>query len=381
MAGRKTNAERERERIQALRSEGKDAEGNLISEEADSQNGEIYSEINSSQGPTSKKKEYSISDLKRNIDNSTLGQGSEPKGNISSPDDPDYIPLEPPNPMADEIIQNESDANTAARGTQSRKNGAPPPADFAEPIIEGGVPTEEPLKNPPPPPPIAPDFDKMSPTEKRKQVEMFADAILGSYAEILPIIPKLFVKYNMDKMELLDKDGIIRLSMIVGKDENEDLTIRAHMNKFNEDADKVFVVTDEMKAELREPLIMILMDKGVAPTPMTTLLVTVGKHCLTFAFATAQLRSDRNNALKTFAQFRKDEIESEKNSHRETQFGEEKRQPEEPRKRKEDSRTSQSDDSGGIKMEEIFGNNDKSSDGDSGNLDITDVTFEEVKNL
>jgi len=329
MAGRPTKAESERRRLAREAEFAKErGEQSDISDSSETTN--VVNE------PTGEKKAFTIGELEQNIDNATLGvSNSKPKaeGNdINSPDfgndkdDPDYVPKETVNPFEEQLIENESDANTAAKKVNTSSGGNNiPPKTFAPPIIDGAAPTveEQPQQHQQKKPePLNPDFDKMSASDKQKAVEMFADAIIGNYAELLPIIPKMIAKYDMEKMQLLDDEGNIRLSMVVDRDENGDLTIKEHCINFNNTCDKTFVVTDEMKSELRGPLIAFLMEKGVAPSPLTTLLITVGKHTLTFVIAAIQMRGERNAALKTFTKFRKQELEGEKEQHKSSQFKE-----------------------------------------------------------
>ena len=223
MAGRLTNAERERRRIAALENEGKNPDGETI----------VANTTGTDESSGSSKKPFTISGLEQNIDNATLGLASEPKksedGTIDNSDfrdkdkdDPDYVPKEIVNPLDEDLIENESDANSAAKKISSSgpTNQPKPQNDFAPPIIDGAAPTSE-EKIPPPkkPEPLNPDFDNMTSEEKRLAVELFADAILGNYAEILPIIPKMMAKYDMDKMQLLDDEGNLRLSMVVERGE------------------------------------------------------------------------------------------------------------------------------------------------------------------
>lgn len=320
---RPTKAEQERIRIESLRSEGKGPDGEPI------EDAKILSETKNTAKPVAKG-DFSIAELTEELENATLGgnRTEEPKQERTlensdlldgNPDDPDYIKTTGHNRFNDPMITNESDANKAAAAPQTSQPGQTAQhtaTEFAEPVILGGAPQSAHPEDSKPKPPVNPDFDKLSPTEQRKQVEMFADAILTSYQQYLPIIPTMICQYNMGKMEVLDKDGIIRLSMTIQRDEDGvGLTVREEFNNFNAEVEEIFVVTDEMKLELRDPLIAVLMEKGIAPTPMMTLCIGVARHVLMILIGMFKMLAKKSQHLETFKDFRKQEIEKERTSH------------------------------------------------------------------
>lgn len=247
--------------------------------------------------------QFSIAELEEEIDAPAIGSNTS-EGDFAF-EDPTFIAEKKHNPFAETIIENESDANKANRMSSSSSTNTPP-VDFAEPIVTGTA-------TPPPPEddkktktgPVNPNFDDMSGPEKRKQVEMFADAILTTYGQFYQKIFSWSCSINMGKMEILDKDGVLRLSMIVSED---GLTVKTIFENFNEKVSEVFKFTDEMREELREPLIMVLMEKGIAPTPLTSLLIILGKQTVMGIFAMFELRSEMKQYVNEFKEFRKQEM-------------------------------------------------------------------------
>lgn len=158
-----------------------------------------------------------------------------------------------------------------------------------------------------------PELEDLSPTEKLKQVEMFADSILETYGELYLLAFTEFCSVKMNKMEILDRNGIIRLSMVIVKGESGDLTVSEFFVEHNEKTKVLFTISPEMKAELREPLIAVLMEKGVAPTPMVRLLITAGRHILMGVFSAAQMNAEIKEALQSFKEFREQEKEAKAN--------------------------------------------------------------------
>lgn len=337
---RPTKAEQEKKRIAELLAEGKGPDGQPIEE---------ANVISETKNPVTEKTTSTvenggivISELENEITNSTLGSGVSEEnknpgfnmntGDAKAPDtdDPNYIKQSGHDRFRDEMIVNESDANKAATGnpsanTNTTGNNTPPPPppvskDFEEPVINGSSPSSEnPADDKKKDEPMNPGLDDLSPTEKRKQVEMFADAILETYGQLYEAAFTAYCSVKMNKMEILDRDGSIRLSMVIERGEGGDLTIREQFVKYNEKVASTFVVSPEMKAELREPLIAVLMEKGIAPTPMVSLLIGVGRHALIGIFSAAQLKAEIKEQTETFKQFRAEEVQREINDHKNKQ--------------------------------------------------------------
>jgi hypothetical protein len=259
--------------------------------------------------PIKPKEEFTIAELAEKVNVAAFSSQEPINNTIVDKDHPDYVP-KGHNPMMESMIENDSDMNRGGTQPQVNPKNVPPqqPKDFSEPIIDSSETQHDPEKDKKAPP-VMEGFDKLSASEKRHQVEMFADALLTTYSLLLPEIPTMVVSYNMNKMELLDKQGEIRLSMVVSKNEDGDLTIREVLNNFNSEVEQVFVVTEEMKNELRVPLIMVLEDKGIAPTPGVSLAIGIGRHLFMFVMATIQLNRRKQSDMVAFKEFRREEME------------------------------------------------------------------------
>ena len=331
---RPTRAEQERKRIADLLAEGKGPDGQPIEE------GTILSETknpvvenNSNDGG------IVISELEEEIEGATLGKGSSTEkksdntfditsGDAKSvdTDDPNYVKPFGHDRFRESIIENESDANKAATGNPSSGIGTglgnstppppPPPKEFSEPVINGSAGPETPVDDKKKNEPLNPDLDDLSPTEKRRNVEMFADTLITNYSMLYEAAFTKLCTINMNKMEILDRQGNIRLSMAVDKTEGGKVTVREVFLANNEQASSIFLVDDATKLALREPLIAVLMEKGLAPTPIVTLCITLGGHILSGVFKAAELKGKMNEQLESFKIFRKEELEREREEHR-----------------------------------------------------------------
>jgi hypothetical protein len=147
---------------------------------------------------------------------------------------------------------------------------------------------------------INPALDDMPKGEKRKAAKKTADALITTYARVFPYPFKKISDFNMNKMERLDMAGELDLKMVVTEDGQ---TVRQHMESVNRQVDEVFVVTEEMQEELKEPLVDLLMEQELALTPTQRLMMIVGGQAVQFTTAAIQIALSNRQALNTFKQF------------------------------------------------------------------------------
>lgn len=144
------------------------------------------------------------------------------------------------------------------------------------------------------------NYDDLSPQQKRRAAEKTADAILTAYSKFVPIPFKKLSSFNIAKLEQLEIEDELRMSMIV---QEGNITIRDYVMQHNEQVEEVFTVTDEMLAELKPPLQDVLMEQQLVLTPLQRLGLAVGGNLLTFTFAAVQLNNQTKDALRTFKSF------------------------------------------------------------------------------
>jgi len=332
---RPTKQEQERRRIADLLAEGKGPNGEPI------EDANILSETKNPPKVEDKTGGFTISELENEIETSTLGKGAgtttteeKPAFDINTGDarqvdteDPNYVKPSGHDRFRESIIENESDANRAATGPPPTVNNLsgdnlppppPPQRDFAEPVINGST-TPDPEADKDKDKPLVDDFNKMNPTQQKEQIEMFADVILTNYGQLYQMAFTGFCSVKMNKMEILDKDGILRLSMIIDQDATGKLTVRQQFLNYNKEVEDAFKVTDEMKEQIRGPLIMVLQEKGIAPSPMVTLMIALGGHLLQGVVNCVGLKAKMDDQLETFKQFKKEQDEKELAEHKERQ--------------------------------------------------------------
>lgn len=153
---------------------------------------------------------------------------------------------------------------------------------------------------------VNPELKDLTPRQKKEAAEKAADALIEAYAKVMPILPKKLSSFNMRKLENMEMKDEISLNMVVGSDDNGDVTARNYCENVNREVDDIFKITEEMKSEIREPLIEVLLENDIALTPTQRLLMAVGSQVVQMGISTIQLVNSNKIALKTFVQYHQD---------------------------------------------------------------------------
>lgn len=134
----------------------------------------------------------------------------------------------------------------------------------------------------------------LSPSQKKKAAEKTADALLQVYCQAVPQIYKPFAKFNERKINKLHRQQVIDLTMKTG----EGVSAIEHIEEHNKFVDEMFVVDEETQEAIREPLVEVLMEQGLALTATQRLLLAVGQHQVTLAAATYQLNRGNKHFIE-----------------------------------------------------------------------------------
>lgn len=162
---------------------------------------------------------------------------------------------------------------------------------YSEPISEPKTSANPPLN----------DLDEK---QKRKAAKETAEALLTAYGRFAPMPFIKISSYNMGKMTKLNMTGEIDLKMPVTA---EGATVEQYMVDHNKQVDGVFEVTEDMKNEIREPLIDVLMEQGLALTPTQRLMMAIGGHVIQMGVSTFQLVQVKKDSLETFKEWKKEQ--------------------------------------------------------------------------
>jgi hypothetical protein len=180
------------------------------------------------------------------------------------------------------------DSNSNNQNTQSDTNtqGGQRKQDFGG----GNIRRESPLN---------PNFDDMSQKKKRKSTQRFAKYIVET---ICLLAEKGFVWYankdiNESKLAEYEISGEIDLSLMVTLENGQEATIKQFFSVQCIKAEELAIIGKEEKEDLIDALAEVLMEKGVAPTPIQELMMISLKILGGQAVKLIALKSQTNDLL------------------------------------------------------------------------------------
>lgn len=240
------------------------------------------------------------------LDNNTGNMASEEEmENMNLVNEEDVIPEAVVLPLDDSVKKRSYTTESA-----NPANTNEPEPFIPEPIYKP-APIEQPVVNPDDKKdedggekkekkPLNPDIEDLSPSQRRKNAEKDADAIITTWANLLPAIPKKMAKFDLHKLELMEMQGEIDLSIRVLDDGT---TAKDYIVANNDMADSIFVYGQDKRDALKEPLVEVLLEKGIAMTPMQRLIKVGVEQALEFGVAAYQMLQHNRDAIAQFKAF------------------------------------------------------------------------------
>lgn len=154
-----------------------------------------------------------------------------------------------------------------------------------------------------------PKLDDLSPAQKRKAAEKSADAILMAYQKFVPKPFKAMSSFNMRKLEVMEMKNELALDTECFDDGT---TIKEYCKDVNEQVEQTFVITEEMKQEIKEPLVEVLLENNLALTPTQRLLMAVGGQVVQMTITAVGFMQQNKLALSEFKRFHQESMEVKK---------------------------------------------------------------------
>jgi hypothetical protein len=194
----------------------------------------------------------------------------------------------------------------------------------------------------PEPIPVNPEYKDMSTTQKRKAAEKTADSLLLTYCKFVPMPFKKFSSFNEKKIERLAMDGSIDLDMEL----QNDMTVGEYFDNVNKEVQAIFTISPETQTEIREPLIEVLMENGMALTPTQRLFMAIGGNILEMGFKSVELFQSNRAVLDAFKKYQSDRKADQERERmeKEEEYLRNKIKKEEANRRKESEDNNASDD-------------------------------------
>ncbi len=153
---------------------------------------------------------------------------------------------------------------------------------------------------PQPKQPSDPVLDDISPSQKKKAAEKTADALLKTYSNILPIVPKWMASYNIPKFQRAEMRGELDLKLKVNA---EGMRVMDYLQQTNSHVEIAYVVTPEMIEEVKGPLVEVLMEKDIALSATDRLLLAVGQQLALFMMSAGKQWQQNNATMEQFKAF------------------------------------------------------------------------------
>lgn len=134
-------------------------------------------------------------------------------------------------------------------------------------------------KNNPKPQPVNPYFDDQSNQNKKKQTKRFAKYITGFVCFALEKGYVWFTTKDINEAKMIEYElkGDFDVSLMVTLDSETRVTAKEFFRKMCTDAIIASKISQDDQDELSDALADVLMEKGIAPTPMQTLLMVSGQ--------------------------------------------------------------------------------------------------------
>ena len=127
--------------------------------------------------------------------------------------------------------------------------------------------------------PVNPYFDDQSNQNKRKQTKRFAKYITGFVCFALEKGYVWFTTKDINEAKMIEYElkGDFDVSLMVTLDSETRVTAKEFFRKMCSDAIVASKISQDDQDELSDALADVLMEKGIAPTPMQTLLMVSGQ--------------------------------------------------------------------------------------------------------
>jgi hypothetical protein len=124
-------------------------------------------------------------------------------------------------------------------------------------------------------PPLNPNFDDMSTAKKKKSTKKMAKAIVEGVCKLAEFGCVWWVTKDItaDKVAQYEIEDTIDLQMLLSLDENQQVTVKDWFAIQVKNANDLLKITQPEKDELAESLYEVMLEKGIAPTPMQELII------------------------------------------------------------------------------------------------------------
>jgi hypothetical protein len=164
----------------------------------------------------------------------------------------------------------------------------------------GGDHKKEPKKQHQKPEPINPKFDDMSNAKKKRSTKKFAKLIIDGACLLAEkgCIWWTTKDITEDKLAQYQIEDTMDLGILLSLEDGQRQPVIQWFRARRLEAEVAFKVSETDKEDLYDSLYEVMLEKGIAPTPMQELLINVGKvFLLDMGVKAFQLSQQINNVL------------------------------------------------------------------------------------
>ncbi len=173
--------------------------------------------------------------------------------------------------------------------------------------------------------PINPDFDNMTSAKKKKSTKKMARAIVEGVCKLAEFGSVWWVTKDIteDKVIEYEINDTIDVNILLSLDERTQITVKNWFAKQVKDANELLKIGEEEKEDLIDSLYEVMLEKGIAPTPMQELIINavstivIGLGVKAFAMQ-QQIKGVLNQLIIMRAEQKKGEVQENEEEHAHT---------------------------------------------------------------
>ena len=147
--------------------------------------------------------------------------------------------------------------------------------------------------------PVNPSFDDMSSGKKKRSTKKFAKYIVEVVCMLASKGLVWFANKDINEAKLAEYElnGEMDLSILVTLEQGQEITVKQFFQSQCLAAEEIAKIDEQEKSDLAETLAEVLLEKGVAPTPMQELMLISFKVFGEKAIMLLSLKSQTSNLL------------------------------------------------------------------------------------
>lgn len=171
--------------------------------------------------------------------------------------------------------------------------------------------------------PVNPAFDEMSTAKKKKSTKKMARAIVEGVCKLAEFGSIWWVTKDIteDKVIEYEINDTIDVQILLSLDENQQVTVKNWFAKQVKDANEILKIDEEDKNDLVDSLYEVMLEKGIAPTPMQELIINaVSTIVIGLGVKAFAMGQQINSVLGQLKALRVEQKEAQANQSTEDQF-------------------------------------------------------------